>query len=82
MHLAATGGHVEVLKILTKEHAKINVRDQNRETPLHLAARNGHKAAVEHLMSHLASDKEGREQGWFANYESTFLDVAIRKGHR
>lgn len=82
MHLAAAGGHVEVLKTLTEEHAKINVRDRYGETPLHLAARNGHKAAVQHLMHHLAAYKEGRDQPWFFTYESTFLDAAIKKGHR
>ena len=83
MHLAAAGGHVEVLKTLTNElHARVNARDRNDETPLHLAARNGHKAAVQHLMHHLAAYKEERDQPWFFNYSSTFLDVAIKKGHR
>lgn len=84
MHLAAAGGHVEVLKTLTNEHAKINVRDRNDRTPLYLAAGNGHKAAVQHLMEKMAAGKEfeeSRDQPWLFSDESTFLDVAIENNH-
>ena len=85
MHLAAAGGHVEVLKTLTNEHAKIHVKNKNLETPLHLAAKNGHKAAVEYLMkSHSTSYKEERDNLWSLSFRPTVtcLDAAIKEGHR
>ncbi|CAK9220656.1 unnamed protein product [Sphagnum troendelagicum] len=49
---AAKEGHPQLAKhIVEFEKDKVNIRDENQETPLHHAARNGHQAVVEVLLA-------------------------------
>ena len=41
LHTAARNGHVEVVRELLRWDAEINARDDEENTPLHLAARTG-----------------------------------------
>lgn len=88
MHLAAAGGHVEVLKILTSQNARhVRFKNLNEETPLHLAAKNGHRAAVEYLMKYYATSCKEEEDDlelWSLSLKPTvtYLDAAIKGGHR
>jgi ankyrin repeat protein len=50
LHLAASHGHVFVVKTLLDEGANINACNRNKETPLHLAAANGHLEVVQDLL--------------------------------
>jgi ankyrin repeat protein len=50
LHYAATGGHIEVIRILLEEHAFIDAESPNRSTPLMMAAHYGSAAAVKLLL--------------------------------
>ena len=41
LHVAATGGHVDIIKMLVNAQVNISARDHNWNTPLHLAAKHG-----------------------------------------
>jgi hypothetical protein len=59
-------GSLEVLKILLKRGADGNACNKWRETPLLIAANNGHKAAVKALLDHNADPSLCSEAGWSA----------------
>jgi hypothetical protein len=46
LHLAASSGHLEVVRFLVKKDAKINAVDSEMRTALHLAAQNGYSQVV------------------------------------
>ncbi|MDR1261457.1 MAG: ankyrin repeat domain-containing protein [Rickettsiales bacterium] len=48
---AAKNGNIEKVKYLVNEGADVDTRDQNCNTPLHLAAYNGHTDTVEALLN-------------------------------
>ncbi len=51
LHLAAEGGHDEVLEILISASAQVDARTRiGSYTPLHLASRSGHSSAVTKLL--------------------------------
>jgi len=50
LHYAATGGHLEVLKLLLGEHAYIDAASPNGTTPLMMAAHYGTPSAVKLLL--------------------------------
>ena len=50
LHYAATGGHVEMIKLLLDEHAYIDTESPNKSTPLMMAAEYGSEAAVKLLL--------------------------------
>lgn len=65
----------EVLELLLKRGADGNACNKWRETPLLIAANNGHRAAVEALLSHGADPSMCSEAGWSA------LTFAAHKGY-
>lgn len=52
VHLAASKGNLDMLKLLLEKGASVNTRDQYGITPLHLAAVKGHLQAAELLRRH------------------------------
>jgi ankyrin repeat protein len=50
LHYAATGGHLEVLRLLLEEHAYIDAESPNGTTPLMMAALYGTPTAVKLLL--------------------------------
>ena len=65
VHTAAQQGHVGILGKLLAMGCRIEVANQNGETPLHLAVLNRRSAAIERLLSshaHLATMED--DDGW------------------
>ena len=50
LHYAATGGHLEMIKLLLEEHAYIDTESPNKTTPLMMAAEYGSEDAVKLLL--------------------------------
>jgi ankyrin repeat protein len=50
LHYAATGGHVEMIKLLLENHAYIDTESPNKTTPLMMAAQYGTAQAVKLLL--------------------------------
>lgn len=61
-----TSGSLEVLNLLLLSGAGCNACNKWKETPLLIAANNGHKAAVEALLEHGADPSLCSEAGWSA----------------
>jgi len=68
-------GSMQVLELLLEKGADGNACNKWRETPLLIAANNGHKAAVEALLKHGADPSLCSEAGWSA------LTFAAHKGY-
>ncbi|MGI9337726.1 MAG: ankyrin repeat domain-containing protein [Gammaproteobacteria bacterium] len=68
LHIAASKGHKDAILLLLRQpshrRARIDAWDQERKTPLHLAAQNGHyyavKALTENRANVAAQDNKGR----------------------
>jgi polar amino acid transport system substrate-binding protein len=63
LHYAATGGQVEMIKLLLEEHAYIDTESPNQSTPLMLAAMYGSEAAVKLLLQEGAEASLKNQQG-------------------
>ncbi|KAL3921142.1 MAG: hypothetical protein SGILL_002904 [Bacillariaceae sp.] len=72
---ASVEGSMKVLKLLLEKGADGNACNKWKETPLLIAANNGHKAAVEALLKHGADPSLCSEAGWSA------LTFAAHKGY-
>ncbi|XP_026669972.1 E3 ubiquitin-protein ligase MIB2 isoform X2 [Ceratina calcarata] len=76
LHLAALNGHKDVAAILLSPsggNAKVDLRNNRRQTPLHLATSQGHWALVELLVHHNADTASTDADG------DTVLHIAIVK---
>ncbi|XP_015108850.1 E3 ubiquitin-protein ligase MIB2 [Diachasma alloeum] len=76
LHLAALNGHREVSQILVSDpggRATVDLRNNRRQTPLHLAVSQGHWSLVELLLNHNADIRAIDEDG------DTVLHIAIAK---
>jgi ankyrin repeat protein len=62
LHEAAYHGNVDLAQLLITKGAEINAKDQNGNTPLDIAAQNGHKDIVELLRQHLYKGKPPKPQ--------------------
>ena len=69
-------GSMQVLQLLLEKGADGNACNKWRETPLLIAANNGHRAAVEALLKHGADPSLCSEAGWSA---LTFAAHKVRK---
>lgn len=61
-----SSGSLEVLNLLLQSGADCNACNKWKETPLLIAANNGHRAAVEALLEHGADPSLCSEAGWSA----------------
>ena len=73
IHLAASNGHVGVLALLSS-HVSIDSRTSGGQTPLIVAAAEGHVPAIQWLVQNGASTHMQDEDGYNA------LEVAVMKG--
>jgi len=63
LHYAATGGHVDIMKILLDDYAFIDAQSPNKTTPLMMAAKYGSTAAVKLLLDEGADATMRNELG-------------------
>ncbi|GLE00844.1 hypothetical protein PINS_up009641 [Pythium insidiosum] len=77
LFLAATHGHVDVLRLLVETHgAAVDVRGPSGVTAFYVAAQNGHRDAVELLLTHGAAIDVTQRDG------STALHIAAYVGQQ
>jgi len=51
LHIAASKGHLDIVKYLVENGADINVKNSGQQTPLHYSCFEGHLSVVEYLIS-------------------------------
>ena len=73
LHYAASGGHIEVIKLLLSHSAYIDAESPNQTTPLMMAAMYGSSQAVELLLAEGADASLKNQKGMTA---LDFADVA------
>jgi len=78
LHFASYDGHTEIVKLLIKAGADLNVQNKFGETPLHFANMDGHKDCIELLINAGADVNIQDNDGWtalhFASY-SGYKDI-------
>lgn len=73
---AVRGGHADTVRsLLATSKADVNGRDENGNTPLIVAAQNGHDDVVATLLAAKADVRAKNNQG------QTALDLAVTGGH-
>ncbi|XP_070176153.1 death-associated protein kinase 1-like isoform X2 [Littorina saxatilis] len=75
VHMAASGGHVDVLKFLQDRGVNINIKDKQGDTAIYWAARQGHLEAIRCLHEAGVSLDSNNKSG------ETAVHVAARYGH-
>lgn len=74
LHYAATGGQVELIRLLLEHHAFVDAESPNGSTPLMMAAQYGSTGAVKLLLEEGAEPEQRNQQGF------TPMDFARRGG--
>ncbi|XP_033750474.1 death-associated protein kinase 1-like isoform X3 [Pecten maximus] len=75
VHMAASGGHTEVLKFLQAKGVDISIQDKNGDSAVYWAARQGHLDVLRHLKDENVPLDSQNKSGESA------LHVAARYGH-
>ncbi|BFY96992.1 hypothetical protein BsWGS_00032 [Bradybaena similaris] len=75
VHMAASGGHVEVLKFLINKGVDISIKDKQGDSAVYWAARQGHTEIIKCLVEAGVSINTQNKSG------ETALHVAARYGH-
>ncbi|XP_076443488.1 death-associated protein kinase dapk-1-like isoform X2 [Babylonia areolata] len=75
VHMAASGGHVDVLKFLQDKGVNISIKDKQGDTAIYWAARQGHLEVIKCLHEAGLSLDSQNKSG------ETALHVAARYGH-
>jgi len=76
MHLAAAGGHTEIIRLLISAGAPVNEIDDNSNTPLMYAAFNNHAHALNELLNHSA------DLTLFNLNDDSALSIAIKRSSK
>jgi ankyrin repeat protein len=63
LHYAAAGGHADIAALLLDKHASIDAESPGRQTPLMIAAREGHEAVVDLLLKEGADARLANTDG-------------------
>ena len=61
LHVAAAGGHINIIKMLIDAQANISAKDSDWNTPLHIAAKYGRVEAVKYLMQ-IADEQQAKAE--------------------
>ncbi|UYV83170.1 ANK2 [Cordylochernes scorpioides] len=75
LHIASLAGQEEVVRLLVRSGANVNVQSQNGFTPLYMAAQENHDGVVRFLLANGANQSLATEDGF------TPLAVALQQGH-
>lgn len=75
VHMAASGGHTEVLKFLQAKGVDVSIQDKNGDSAVYWAARQGHLDVLRHLKDENVPLDSQNKSGESA------LHVAARYGH-
>jgi len=84
LHDSAKNNDINALRdIISQHHERINETNENNETPLYLAAANGHDGCVEYLISENAAINITKKKhlDHDLNVNATPLFIACRNGH-
>ena len=76
LHIAANSGHLNIVSLLVREGATINMRDSFGYTPLHFAAKRGYLDIVKFLVEN-GADVNAKED----KYKYSPFRVAAEEGH-
>jgi hypothetical protein len=87
LHCAVCIAHVEIIRLLLQNGAKVNAKSNNGSTPLHYAARNGN-VDILHLLVENGADLEAQKNdGWRALHNAArfgrlpFMQELISRYH-
>ncbi|KAK7150610.1 hypothetical protein R3I93_011755 [Phoxinus phoxinus] len=78
LHLAAEHGHEPLVGLLLENGAKINSLDNNKDTPLHCACRDGHVETVQRLINWTNGERANLQAT--NKVKKTALQVAVLEG--
>src|SRR5262249_29852669 len=81
LHLAVYFGQVKTAQLLLDKGAKVNETFRDKQTALHVAAAQGHKALVELLLEHKADINAKTSADTFGDRLLTPLQLALKGGH-
>lgn len=78
LHLAVTQGHMGMVQLLVSEGCDVNAEDEDGDTAMHIVLER------QHLMSIMAEDQQGGEEGLLAKVRrdssEQALDSVVQKG--
>lgn len=75
MHLAAKGGHIDIVKLLLANSADVNIQNSHSEYPIHLAVEGGHIDVVKALLANSA------DINIVNSYNEYPIDIAAKEGN-
>lgn len=73
LHYAAENDNVQMIELLAKHKANLDVTDKNKQTPLHVAAHEGNPKAI-YALVRAGADMFAKDSSGFTAY-----DVAVRR---
>ena len=75
IHLAAIFGHLTVVQAISKYLTNINPGNNKKESPLHLASRNGHSFIVEYIVDRLEDSRTKDYQNETSDEMNQNIDI-------
>ncbi|KAG5441452.1 Transient receptor putative cation channel sub A member 1, partial [Clonorchis sinensis] len=76
LHIAAKNGHLEIVKLLVENGAKVSSKNEKERTPFHNAAKHGRLRIARHLLEHAPSLVSERDEDG-----SSAIHLAAASGH-
>ncbi|XP_071957076.1 transient receptor potential cation channel subfamily A member 1-like isoform X2 [Antedon mediterranea] len=76
LHIAAKNGYLPIVKLLIESGADIDAKNEEEQTPAHLAALNGRFRTIKELVSHDPTVVDDEDE-----YSNTPLHLGSQEGH-